>query len=237
MEGLIITQNNLPNNIGDLTKFVLIGREKLTAVRANIRAIDKLQLAEDVREQKKEEAQMLAEALLDAEVRIGDLLKQIPKANGKRTDLQPVDTDVEKLKTKKETIERLGFNQKQAERFETLSSNKDVVEQVKAEARENDDIPTRSRVLQLVKEKSKEQQEYEEYCKELDEAQSIFNKITDAIHKPIQIEITEENVRYFTEDMTMEDIVYEEENIDKAISNLYKLKEELQKYKVIREVK
>ena len=180
---------------------------------------------------------MLAEALLDAEVRIGDLLKQIPKANGKRTDLQPVDTDVEKLKTKKETIERLGFNQKQAERFETLSSNKDVVEQVKAEARENDDIPTRSRVLQLVKEKSKEQQEYEEYCKELDEAQSIFNKITDAIHKPIQIEITEENVRYFTEDMTMEDIVYEEENIDKAISNLYKLKEELQKYKVIREVK
>lgn len=31
-------------------------------------------------EQKREEAQMLAEALIDAEVRIGDLLKTIPKA-------------------------------------------------------------------------------------------------------------------------------------------------------------
>ena len=31
-------------------------------------------------EQKREEAQMLAEALIDAEVRIGDLLKKLPKA-------------------------------------------------------------------------------------------------------------------------------------------------------------
>ena len=88
MDGLIITNQNLPNTLEDLSKFVLVGREKLTAVRANIRAIDKLQLAEDVRAQKKEEAQMLAEALLDAEVRIGDLLKQIPKAQGKRTDIK-----------------------------------------------------------------------------------------------------------------------------------------------------
>ena len=88
MNNLTTIQQNLPSNIEDLAKFVLVGREKLTAVRANIRAIDKLQLAEDVREQKKEEAQMLAEALLDAEVRIGDLLKQIPTAQGKRTDLK-----------------------------------------------------------------------------------------------------------------------------------------------------
>lgn len=88
MGNLTIIQSNLPDTLEDLSKFVLVGREKLTAVRANIRAIDKLQLAEDVREQKKEEAQMLAEALLDAEVRIGDLLKIIPKAQGARTDIK-----------------------------------------------------------------------------------------------------------------------------------------------------
>ena len=88
MNNLIIQQSNLPDTIEELSKFVLVGREKLTAVRAEIRAINKLQLAEDVREQKKEEAQMLAEALLDAEVRIGDLLKTIPKAQGIRTDIK-----------------------------------------------------------------------------------------------------------------------------------------------------
>lgn len=98
-EGIVLQSENLPNTIEDLAKFVLIGREKLTAVRAEIRAIDKVQLAQEVREQKKEEAQMLAEALLDAEVKIGDLLKQIPKAQGTRTDLQLIDTAVDKSET------------------------------------------------------------------------------------------------------------------------------------------
>lgn len=87
-EGIVIQNQNLPDKIEDLAKFVLVGREKLTSVRAEIRAIDKVQLAQEVREQKKEEAQMLAEALLDAEVKIGDLLKQIPKAQGRRTDIK-----------------------------------------------------------------------------------------------------------------------------------------------------
>ena len=78
---LTIIQNaNLPDTLGDLSKFILVGREKLTAVRAEIRAIRRLKLAEDVHRQKQEEASMLAEALLDAEVKIGELLKEIPKA-------------------------------------------------------------------------------------------------------------------------------------------------------------
>ena len=31
---------------------------------------------------------MLGEALLDAETKMGDLLKQLPKAQGKRTDIK-----------------------------------------------------------------------------------------------------------------------------------------------------
>ena len=241
MNELTTTQVNLPDTLEDLSKFVLVGREKLTAVRANIRAIDKLQLAEDVREQKKEEAQMLAEALLDAEVWIGDLLKQIPKASGgdrKSTKIKNDNSvDFEKVETKKEAIERLGFNQKQAERFEKLSSNKEIVEQVKAEARENEDIPTRSRVLQLVEEKTKEQLEYEEECKELDKEHRIYCKITDAVYKPISVEITEENVGYWLKEKTKDEIEFEEKNINEGIENLSKLKQLLKKFKVIRVVK
>ena len=230
-EGIIIQNQNLPNNIEDLAKFVLIGREKLTAVRANIRAIDKLQLAEDVREQKKEEAQMLAEALLDAEVRIGDLLKQIPKATkgNQYTGKMVSDSSVDNQKTKKQVVEELGFNQKQAERFETLSSNKEIVEQVKAEARENEDIPTRSRVLQLVKEKSKEEKQYEEECRELDKAHRIYCKINDAVYKPISVEITEENVGYWTENMSQDELEEEERNVEQAINNLQEIKRIMKK--------
>ncbi len=80
---------------------------------------------------------MLAEALLDAEVRIGELTKEIEQLPGKNNSKR--DSGVANSKT--ETIEQLGFTSRQVERFESLANHPEVVEQVKAEARENDDLP------------------------------------------------------------------------------------------------
>ena len=134
----------LPIKLEELTKFVLVGREKLVAVRAEIRAIEKLDLATGVREQKREEASMLAGALLDAEARIGELL---PKPKSIRNDLG-------QLKAEKTLPE--GITKQQADKFRTLAENKDIIEEVKKEAEENDDLPTRTEVLKKVKEKEKE---------------------------------------------------------------------------------
>ena len=156
MDMEIITQaSNLPTKIEDLTRFVLVGREKMVSVRAEIRAIEKLGLGKEVRQQKLDEGQMIAEALLDAEVRLGELTREIPKASGARTDIEPCDTAVERL-TKKDILADLGFNPKQAERFETLAKYPEVVAQAKAEAREADDMVSRSLVLELIKAKEKE---------------------------------------------------------------------------------
>ena len=160
MNELAAPNRQLPDTLPDLAAFVLVGREKLTAVRAEIRAIDRVQLAKDVRQQKQDEARMLSEALLDAEKRIGELTKAIPKAppdrgnqytGGKPTALS------QSQKSKTEVITDLGFTPKQVERFEILADNPDVVEQVKQEARENDDIPTRTRVIDIVQQRKKEQ--------------------------------------------------------------------------------
>ncbi|MBC8568214.1 hypothetical protein H8692_05475 [Mogibacterium sp. NSJ-24] len=151
------TQSNLPVTIEDLSKFVLVGREKLVAVKAEIRAIDKVGLATEVRNQKRDEARMLSEALLDAEMRIGEITKSIPKATkgNQHTGKMVSDSGVGHQTSKKEVVENLGLNMKQVERFETLANNPDIVEQVKAEARENDDLPTRTQVINLAKEKAR----------------------------------------------------------------------------------
>lgn len=217
---IAISKNNLPVNLSDLSKFVLIGREKLVAVRAEIRAIEKIGLAEEVHKQKLQEAQAISEAVLDAEVRIGQLMSQVEKKQGFRTDLQLVDSSVAKSneqnnnpngenqyvgqkgtavasrnqkhdkaatvsakqddkivtveqkqpekpvevvtpkpqKTKAEIIKESGFTPKQVQRFQTLAANPEIVEQAKAEARENDDIVSRSLVLNMVRTKKKEEQ-------------------------------------------------------------------------------
>ena len=82
MSELTTVNGRLPAKLDELTRFVLIGREKLVAVRAEIRAIQKVGLAQEVREQKLAEAQEIAETVLDAEVRIGELMAQVPKATG-----------------------------------------------------------------------------------------------------------------------------------------------------------
>ena len=203
----VSAQNNLPASFEDLTKFVLIGREKLNAVRAEIRAIKKVGLAEAVRRQKLNEAQAISEAVLDAEVRIGELMQAVSKATGgdhgnqytsgkintavnfaktkskskpemiksaddgvghaETEEIQTVDNsqtsqaeaDVEdnsdKPKTKSEIIKEAGFTSMQISRFQQLAAHPEIVEQAKAEAKANDDIVSRSLVLNMIKAKKK----------------------------------------------------------------------------------
>ena len=159
-ETLVTVNANLPSTLDDLSKFVLIGREKLVAVRAEIRAIEKVGLAQEVRKQKLKEAQGISEAVLDAEVRIGELMAKVPKATkgNQYTGKMVGDSGVHN-QTKADVIEQAGFTVKQVQRFETLAANPEIVEQAKAEARENDDVVSRSLVLNMVKEKKRAERE------------------------------------------------------------------------------
>lgn len=124
MGDLIKQERYLPVKLNELIKFVLIGREKLTAVKAEIRAIEKLELATGVREQKKEEAQWLAGALLDAETRIGELLKPLTEKHEATSG------------SGRSSLPK-GITHKQSHMFQTLADNKDIIEQVKKEAEKN----------------------------------------------------------------------------------------------------
>lgn len=153
MNEIVTNTANLPANLEDLSRFVLVGREKLTAVRAEIRAIKKVGLAREVAEQKRREAQQLAEAVIDAEVRIGELMREIPTASGERTDIEPRYPGVTRL-TKTEQLKEQGFNQKQTHQFEQMSKHPEAVAAAKAEAREAEEIVTRSAVLDKIKEEN-----------------------------------------------------------------------------------
>lgn len=211
MSSLTTRDSQLPVTLEDISSFVLVGREKLVSVRAEIRAIDRLNLAQDVRNQKREEAQMLSEALLDAEVRLGELLKKIPIQSGgdrKSQDFkkcsgalfeEPQCTAAPRLgKPKAEIVKDLGFSPDQQKRFETLADNKDLVEQVKAEARENDDIPTRSRVLDLAQQRKKREEDEalqnEDYNKYLDFCSKVANHFNKGIYGAVRLEADDKHL-------------------------------------------
>jgi N6-adenosine-specific RNA methylase IME4 len=155
----IITQaNNLPTKIEDLSRFVLVGREKMVSVRAEIRAIDKLGLGKEVRQQKLDEGQMIAEALLDAEVRLGELMRDMPKATPNNNPFHENRSDAKLVKQKGEVLKDAGFNKDQTSRFQTLAdpNNREIIAQAKVEAREKDSMVSRDFVLEKIKAKQRE---------------------------------------------------------------------------------
>lgn len=143
MNEITTTHAQLPSKIEDLAKFVLIGREKLTAVRAEIRAIQRIGLAKDVHEQKLAEAQEIADAVLDAEVKIGELTSKMEKAANQYASNSGVTT-------KKEKLEEIGLTKMQALRYECLAKHPQAVEKAKADARAEGRIVTRQDALNRI---------------------------------------------------------------------------------------
>lgn len=175
MEELTVFNSALPDTLPELAKYALFGRELLNAKRAEIRAISKLELAKGVHQQKLQEAQEIAELVTISEMRIGAMLKEIPKASGGEHGNQytvaknvPEDnfgkTDgtcvreektkkpVEQPKPKSDAIKELGFTPKQVSQFQRMAEHEDVVHEAIAKAKENDEIVTRSAVMQKIDE-------------------------------------------------------------------------------------
>lgn len=152
MNELATLDKQLPDTLPELAKFALVGREKLAAVRAEIRAIEKVGLAKEVLEQKKAEAQEVAELVTLSEVRIGAMMKEIPKASGRPEII--VSQDKNKIH-KSEAIRDLGFTPKQTAQFQQMADHEELVHEAIEEARQNDDIISRAAVLKKIDEAKK----------------------------------------------------------------------------------
>ena len=151
---MILTTNNLPERFEDVAAFAVIAQEKLKSVRAEISAIKRLGLAQEVLKQKTTEAQELAEVKLRAEMKLGELTRAMPKNQGVRKDLTSA-PGVQKLETKADALERVNIPHQRASQYEVMAAHPEIVEQAIAEARENDDIVSRSLVLNMVKAQKK----------------------------------------------------------------------------------
>jgi len=157
-EIITTSQMNLPETLPDLSRFVLIGRDKLKAVRAEIHAIDKVGMARDVYQQKLEEAQEIAEVVTDAECRMGELLNGVPKATkgqgGNRYQKAPdreISSHDDFSKPKSQVIKESGLSQRQTEHFQFMANHPESVEKAKAKAREEGTVLSRNAVIEQIR--------------------------------------------------------------------------------------
>ena len=178
---LIIAQNKLPTRIEGVAKFVLIGRDKLRAVCAEISAINKIEVAAEVREQKLAEGQLIGELVLLAEARLGELLNQMPKTsggdrrsanfkipsagkfeNGESESVENPSAENHsgtKKPSKLEAAAELGFGKNQVSQFQKLADNPAAVQKAIEDAKTRGEIVTRSRALNEIKQAARKGKE------------------------------------------------------------------------------
>ena len=151
MQEITTTTVNLPDTLEDLSKFVLVAPEKIASVRAEIRAIEKIGFARDVLEQKLRERDELSEALVDAQVRVGELTREMKKSKGGRPEKTRRIDEPSFSNKKSDKIIDLGLERTQVQRFEQMANHPEAVAQAKAEAKKAGEAVTQKRCLDLIK--------------------------------------------------------------------------------------
>lgn len=147
MNELTTATTQLPETIDDLTQFVLVGKAKLQAYMLKLQTVNKLSVAQEIRDQTLQEAQEISNALIAAEQRIGELLLAIPKQAGASN----FSRDEEKLKTKGETIKEMGYGKNEASDYQQMAKHPEVVKKVMEDALANGEVVTKASVMREIK--------------------------------------------------------------------------------------
>ncbi len=151
MNNLTTQETQLPDTLEDLTQFVLVGKATLQAYMLKLQTVNRLSVAQEIRDQTFKEAQDMSNALIAAEQRIGQLLLEIPKQSGARTDLTTSSTRAEEVKTKKEVVSEIGYSKDEASDYQQMAKHPEVVQKVIADAIENGEIVTKASVMREIK--------------------------------------------------------------------------------------
>lgn len=154
MNEIITTgQQMLPETIEDLTQFVLVGKAKLQAYMLKLQTVNKLSVAQEIRDQTLKEAQEISNAVIAAEQRIGELLLAVPKQAGgdrKSEDFKNrVGSNFEKSKS--ETIKEMGYSKDEASDYQQMAKHPEVVKKVIQDAMDNGEIVTKASVMREIK--------------------------------------------------------------------------------------
>ena len=144
-------QQMLPETIEDLTQFVLVGKAKLQAYMLKLQTVNKLSVAQEIRDQTLKEAQEISNAVIAAEQRIGELLLAIPKQSGGVNQYNKEEKSTRVEKTKSEIEKEMGYSKDEASDYQQMAKHPEVVKKVIQDAMDNGEIVTKASVMREIK--------------------------------------------------------------------------------------
>lgn len=141
------------DNIAQIRSYAAYARAQAQAIHKTIAATNGIEDVAAIKAEATETAQTFAKVGLYADQRIGELLRELPKAKGNQYQ-QSANSDASE-KAKADALKDAGISRSQAYDLQAMASNPDVVQAVLDKAEADGTIPSRSQVLQAIKERDK----------------------------------------------------------------------------------
>lgn len=153
----------LPVKLEDLVPLCFIGQAAVDFYKGKIKLMDQLKMTEEQRKATLRDGQQAGEMLLDIEGRIGELASAENKSKPKPSIVPAGEGRNYRTRRGSEPSgqppkhERLGLPEKRMKQAQTISKHPEVVARVKAQAKKNEDIPTRTAVLNEINRTQREE--------------------------------------------------------------------------------
>jgi len=154
MSNLQKVNSKLPATPKELAPFIAVGNAAVSAAR---KVLKSGKLSKEQFQSVLVKAQEQGELVIDAKAELGKVIVETPKGNNGGVN-QYCASVPQRNKSKQATYTDLGITHKQAANYQTIAKHPEAVEKAKAIAKENNDIPTESLILQVIKQERKENQ-------------------------------------------------------------------------------
>lgn len=156
------------NDIAQIRSYAAYARAQAQAIHKTIAATKGIEDVAAIKEEATETAQTFARVSVYADQRIGEILRELPTRQGKRSDLtsSPVGNEV----TKSNALKDAGFTPKTAAQLEQLAANPEVVQAVLDKAEAEGRIPSRKQVLDAINKRKQSERELDLTKEDLAEA-------------------------------------------------------------------
>jgi len=144
---LVVRGKLLPATLDKLVPLSFIGSAAVSFYKAKVKLMDQLGMTEDQRKATLADGQDAGRMLLEIEGRIGELLENRPKGKYSKPDA----TTTKGVKLPE------GVSEKQSHHAQAIHRNPAAVAAVIKEAEENEDIPTKTAVLNRIRYETEKQ--------------------------------------------------------------------------------
>ena len=165
-------------DIAEIRSYAAFARARAQAIHKTIAATNDIDEVAAIKEEVTETAQTYAKVGIYADQRIGEILRELPTRQGKRTDT--LVTDVTEV-TKRQAEADAGISHKQAIDLQAMAANPDVVQAVLDKAEAEGRVASRKQVLDAIRERKQAEKERDEAETDAAELRSKLSDMRDEV--------------------------------------------------------